>query len=589
MARRRILSAAAVIAAAALITTGCTTNEGTGETGTGGEPTKGGILKVLSNGDLDHYDPQLTAYVPTYNVMRAVVRPLVSYAANDDPDKRIELQADLAQEVPTPSEDGLTYEITLRDGITWDAPDGARQIVSGDVARGFKRLCNPVISGAQLGYFQNLIEGMDEFCTGFQSVAPEPAAMKEYVEANPISGIETPDDTTVIFHLTEAASDFPYMLSLDSTDPAPIEVLDYIPDSPEYRQNFIASGPYRIKEYSPDLKLVLERNPSWEAKSDPLRKAYIDGVEMTMGIEADAAMQELQAGSSDMLFDLSPSNANIQQLQAQGDEKLQFFSNGAVDQFLWINTVSQNNGGALSDPKVREALQYAVDKAAVVQTMGGSELAGVANGIFGPGILGYEEYDPFPTKDSKGDPEKAKELLAEAGFPDGITLKMPYRQLGIAPDIAQTLQSSMEKAGITLEITPVPPTDYYANFMTNPDNASSGAWDIAMVGWSPDWQGGAARSVFQPQFSFTGTPQTYNYVDFNSDEANELAAQALAASTPEEAGALWHEVDMAVMKDMPIVSVAYRKGRVYHSERVQDFLLYAQSQNGDWTNLWLSK
>ena len=79
--------------------------------------------------------------------------------------------------------------------------------------------------------------------------------------------------------------------------------------------------------------------------------------------------------------------------------------------------------------------------------------------------------------------------------------------------------------------------------MTNPENATSGAWDIALVGWSPDWVGGAARSVFQPQFTFDGTPQSYNYVDYNNDEANKLAAEALAASTPEEAAKLWHQVD----------------------------------------------
>lgn len=587
MARKKLLAAAASAAALSLLIAGCSSSGTTGDADAG-EAKTGGILKVLSNGDLDHYDPQLSAYVPTYNVLRAIVRPLVSYAASTDADERIQLQPDLAEAVPTPSEDGLTYEVALREGPAWDAPDGARAIVAEDVARGFKRMCNPVIASAQLSYFQNLIVGMADFCEGFAAVAPTPAAMKEYIEATPISGIQTPDEQTVVFTLTEPASDFPYMLSLDSTDPAPVEVLDYLPDSPEYRQNFIASGPYRIKEYVADAKLVLERNPAWEAESDPLRKANVDGVEMTMGVEADAAMQELQAGSSDMLFDLSPSNANIQQLKAQGDDKLQFFANGAVDQFMWMNTVSDNNGGALRDPKVREALQYAIDKAAVVQTMGGDELAGVTNGIFGPGIVGYEESDPFPTDGSKGDPEKAKKLLSEAGFPDGITLKFPYRQVGLQPDIAQTIQSSLAKAGITAELTPVQATDYYANFMTNRDNAATGAWDIALVGWSPDWQGGAARSVFQPQFSFSGTPQTYNYVDFDSEEANALAAQALAAGTPEEAASLWHDVDVAVMKDTPIVSIAYRKVRVYHSDRVQDFAVYAQSQNGDWTNLWLN-
>jgi peptide/nickel transport system substrate-binding protein len=260
--------------------------------------------------------------------------------------------------------------------------------------------------------------------------------------------------------------------------------------------------------------------------------------------------------------------------------------NGGIDQFLWFNTKTDNNGGALKELQVRQALQYAIDKPAVVQVMGGEDIATVTNGIFGPGINGHEPFSLFGDESGKADPEKAKELLAEAGVTD-LTLKFPYRNLGTQPDIAQTVQASLEAAGIAVELFPVPPTDYYANFMTNRENASNGEWDIALVGWSPDWVGGAARSVFQPQFTFDGTPQTYNYVDYNNDEANRLAAEALAAATPEEAGELWHQVDRTVMEDSPIVSIVARKKANYHSDRVQNFQIYALAQNGDWTNIWL--
>lgn len=583
---RSLFKTAAVLGAVTVLaTSGCTATP----SASSGGPKTGGVLKVLAKGDVDHLDPQLVAYVPTYGVMRSLSRSLLSYAASNDAGERIKLQPDLATEVPTPTNNGLTYTITLRDGITWDAPGGARPIVSSDVARGIKRLCNPKISGALAGYFTDLIQGMGEFCDGFAKVAPEAAPMKSYLESTPIPGIATPDSKTVVFTLTSPASDFPSMLSLDAADPAPIEALDYIPDSPEYRKAFVSSGPYKVKDYTPDAKLVLERNPSWKADSDPLRKAYVDGIEMTMGVDGDAAMQQLQAGSADMLFDLTPSSTNIQQLKAQNDKNLSTIENGGIDQFMWMNTKSSNNGGALQKLEVRQALQYAVDKAAVVQSMGGTQLAGVTNGIFGSGILGYESYDPYPTDGSKGDPEKAKALLAKAGYPNGLTLKMPYRNVGSQPNIAQTVQASLQKAGITVEMTPVPPTDYYANFMTNRDNAATGKWDIALVGWSPDWQGGAARSVFQPQFTFNGTPQTYNYVDYNSDKANELAKQALNAPNADEQGKLWHQVDQAVMADSPIVSIAYRLKTNYHSSRVGGFATYAQSQNGDWTNVYLTK
>lgn len=580
---------AVVLATAAVFSTVACSATGAGGGDAQGEPVTGGTLKVLANGDVDRLDPQLTAYVPVAGVMRAISRSLVSYPTSNDADKRIVPEGDLAEALPEESNDGLTYTLKLRDGITWGAPDGARDIVADDVARGIKRLCNPHISGAMLGYYQELIEGMDAFCNDFQAVAPEAEAMKAYIEGNDISGVKALDEKTVEFTLTEPASDFVYMLSLSAADPAPIEALSYLPDSPEYRNNFVSSGPYAVASHTPDAELKLVRNEAWDPKSDTLRKAYVDEIVMTMGVEGDAAMQQLQAGSADMLFDLRPSPANIEQLKAKNDTKLSTMANGGVDQFMWLNNISENNNGALKDIKVRQAIQYAIDKAAVVQTMGGEDLATVNNGIFGPGILGYEEYDPYPTKGSKGDPEKSKALLAEAGYPDGITLKFPYRNAGTQPDIAQTVQASLEKAGFTVELSPVPPTDYYANYMSNHENAKSGEWDIAMVGWSPDWQGGAARSVFQPQFVFTGTPQTYNYLDYNNEKANALAKEALTAATPEESAKKWHEVDQAVLEDAVILGVASTLKANYHSERIGGFAPYAMSQNGDWVNVWIKQ
>ncbi len=587
MTRKLLYTTTALAAAAALALSGCSTSGGAAG-GDAGEPQTGGTLKVLANGDVDRIDPQLTAYVPVNNVVRVLTRSVLSYVSSNDTEERIQLTGDLAEEVPTPSEDGLTYEIKLREGSTWDAPDGSRAIVSEDFERGIKRICNPHIGAALGGYFINLIEGMPEFCDGFATVAPEPAAMKEYIEQNDISGIETPDEKTVVFKLTEPASDFTSMLSLPTANPAPIEALDYLPDSPEYRANFVSSGPYKIAEHTPDVKLKLVRNESWKAESDPLRKAYVDEIEMTMGVEGDAAMQQLQAGSADVLFDIQPSPANIQQLVAANDSKFTTMENGGIDQFMWINTKTSNNNSALQKLEVRQALQYAIDKPAVQQVMGGADIATVTNGIFGPGINGFKPFSQFGDESGKADTEKAKALLAEAGVTD-LTLKFPYRNLGTQPDIAQTVQASLEAAGIKVELFPVPPTDYYANFMTNPENASNGEWDIALVGWSPDWVGGAARSVFQPQFTFDGTPQAYNYVDYNNEEANALAAEALAAATPEEAADLWNQVDQTVMADSPIVSIVARKKANYHSDRVQNFEIYALAQNGDWANVWLNK
>lgn len=549
---------------------------------------KGGTLKIVGTADLDHFDPTSAGLVTTYNFLRATQRTLISYDASADPKEQIAPKADLVTEIPEPTDGGLTYTFTLRDGVAWNTPGGPRAITSADFERGMKRMCNPALGSTALTYYVNLIDGMATFCDGFAKVEPTVDAMKAYLEGNDIKGIETPDDKTIVIHLTEQAGDFVYMLSLATASPAPVEVLDYMPDGPEYRANYIASGPYTPTDYVPDSSLKLSRNPAWTAESDPLRAAWVDDIEITFGMQPDAAIQQLQAGDADMVYDVVIPPAILQMLVATGDEKLSTMSVGRTA-FIFINTTSDNNKGALKDLKVRQALNYAIDKAAIVQQMGGSMVAAPQNGIFGPGVLGYHEFAPYPSPDSKGDVEKAKALLAEAGYPDGITLKMPFRNQNDEPAIAQIIQASMAKAGIKLELTPVAPADYYSKFMTNTENTKNGTWDIAPVGWSPDWVGGAARSVFQPQFTFDGRHQTYNYTDYNNPKANEIAKQAIGATSPEEAGKLWGEVDELVMADAPVVPFISQNLVLYHGPGVQNFLPYAIGGQGDWTNVWIER
>jgi peptide/nickel transport system substrate-binding protein len=554
-----------------------------------GDPQKGGALRVLATADVDHFDPSSTGSAPALSFHRAVTRQLISFASSTDEKVRIVPVGDLAEAVPQLSADGLTYTFKLRKGVAWNTPGGARALTAQDFERGIKRMCNPALGSFALSYFVDLISGMSDFCTGFSKVEPSVQAMKAYIESKDISGIETPDDQTIVIHLTQQAGDFIYMLTLPAASPAPVEVLEFMPDGPDYRSNFVSSGPYTVESYTPDSSLRLVRNPAWDSASDPLRGGYVDSIDVSMGMQPDAAMQQLQSNDGDVTYDINVPAANLQMFTATGDEKLTTVSNGFTN-YLAINTVSANNNSALQNLKVREALQYAIDKAAIVQQMGGSSVAQPLNGIFAPSILGYHNFDLYPTPEGKGDPEKAKALLAEAGYADNLKIKMPFRNQYPDSSVAQTIQASLKRAGIEVEMVPVTATDFYSKYMINRDNTRSGGWDIAPVGWSPDWAGGAARSVFQALFTFDGvTPQTYNYINYNNPSANELAKKAYAATSADQVAALWNQVDELIMKDAVVVPYTAIKLVLYHSASVENFLPYAPSGRGDWTNIWLNR
>jgi peptide/nickel transport system substrate-binding protein len=140
-------------------------------------------------------------------------------------------------------------------------------------------------------------------------------------------------------------------------------------------------------------------------------------------------------------------------------------------------------------------------------------------------------------------------------------------------------------AGITVELVPIPSSDYYPNFMMVKDNAVNGEWDLALCGWSPDWAGGAARSVFQPQFQYLGIDQSYNYTNYNNDAANAAMAEALAAPDAASAEQYWIAVNDAVMADPPVIPLYSRLVANVFGPDVVNYQVFVLGQNADWSNV----
>ena len=384
MKKSRITCVAAMVAIAAMTLSGC---GGSGDSSSG-EAKTGGTIKLVGTDDIDHLDPTGSSLVNTYTFQRAISRQLISYKASNDAKEQVEAQPDLAESLPEVFSDGLTYTFKLRKDVMWST-EKPRAITSKDVANGFKKVCNPLLPAASATYY-NAIEGMTEYCAAYDTKNPSAENIKKHILNDNVSGITTPDDNTIVFKLKENASDFIYMVSLDNVSPVPEEALDYEPDSPEYRAHYISSGPYTVDEYKADSHLYLKRNPNWKKSSDPLRAANADRIEFTFGVSADNAIQQVSNGDADGLWGMNVPAAQWSTLKATNGDDMSTFAQGGTN-FLWFNTLTSNNSGALKKTEVRQALQYAVDKAAFVQKLGGSELAEPAIGIFGRGVVGFNE------------------------------------------------------------------------------------------------------------------------------------------------------------------------------------------------------
>lgn len=586
--KRRGLTTVALAATFALTAAACGGSDGGSETpGTGGEGDlkKGGTLKLLGAGDIDHMDPAAAYYQVSYTLLRAISRQLVSYPVSADLEKSNTPTPDLATEAAEPTNDGKTYEYTIKEGAQWDTTP-PRQITGADAARGFKRLCNPVQPTGAIGYFVGVIEGMKEFCDPFAKVPATPAAIKDYVEKNEISGIKH-EGNKITINLVQPAGDFPNILALPFSSPAPIEFLDTLPDSPQFRQKFVSSGPYKITKYTAEKNIELTRNPAWKAETDDLRKAYVDNISIVQGSDEAPVQQQLEAGTADMAWDTGVPTAVIPALQAKKDPNLQLVGGGRLD-YVTINSLSPNQGGALKKLEVRQAINYAVNKKALIQVLGGPTLFEPTGNVLTPPITGYKKLDLYPTPDSAGDPAKAKELLAKAGYPNGIDLVYLHRNKGKSPALAATMQAELAKAGIRLKLKATTPADFYTQFLQKPSVTKAGTWDLALPGWSPDWSGNAARSFFVPLLDGRQCGEgSTNYNCYNSDAVNKLIDSALAESDVDKAAELWAQADELTMKDAPWVPISVGKSARYHGKRVKNHTIFLFTDNGDITNVAL--
>ena len=162
MPNRRPLALASLVAALALLLAACggQTSGGTSAAGAG-SPQTGGTLKLLGSSDVDHLDTASAYYVATYTLERAFTRQLFSYPASTDTTTADTPVADVAAEVPTQanggvSADGRTWTIHLRPGVRWNTSP-AREVTAQDFARGLERLCNPVSPVGAPGYYENTV------------------------------------------------------------------------------------------------------------------------------------------------------------------------------------------------------------------------------------------------------------------------------------------------------------------------------------------------------------------------------------------------------------------------------------------------
>ena len=510
-------------------------------------PKTGGTLTVLGTSDVDNaLDPNVGYYTLDYVAYQMYERNLYTYPSIHG--QTFTLVPDLATAQPSVSDGGLKYSVTLRQGAMWNTSP-PRQVTAADVIRGVKRSCNPTYPFGGQPDFSDILVGYTTFCNNFAKVSStSAAAQKQFIDNNQISGVTVDPNNplTVVFTLSKPAYYFPGVLNLAPFNAVPEEILNYLPDSADLSQHTYSDGPYQVQSYVPNKSIVFVRNPAWQQSSDPVRHAYVNQIDVSETGNEQGIYQQIitNTPSADMLWDIGIPPTVVPGLIASKNPNLSLQTEGATNPYIIFNTISKNNGGALANTMVRQAISYALSRTELIQNHGGPDIAPPLTHLIAAGTGGNTpNFDDYPY-----DPAKAKQLLAQAGHPH-LTLKLLYRPQNItAQKDFQTIQANLTAVGITVTGVPASNADFYGKYLVPGTAAKQSVWDLAEAGWGPDWYPTGGKSYFLPILNGTELPPaSSNFGFFNDPQLNTLMQNALAAPNEKAADSIWHQADVEAM------------------------------------------
>jgi peptide/nickel transport system substrate-binding protein len=587
--KRVVALTAAVLAAVGLAACSSSSTTSSPSAASTQTPVMGGTLHIVAASGPAHLDTVPSYYTTDYQLTHAFTRQLLNYPSYPYTSTSSSgwildttPAADMATAVPTTANGGITnggktYTFHIKQGVDWNTTP-PRQVTSQDFLREFKAFFNPVMPVGNPVYYNSTIVGMQAYDNAetayFASKANAPTAtnIANFQNTHNITGISTPDSSTIVFNLMAPYSDFLYMMAMPFTSARPVEYDSYVPNSPQLDTHTISDGPYQISSYVAGKSITLVRNPAWKQSTDPLRHDYVNEIVDTLGVtSAQTQLSDLQAGSQDVIDSDTPINpSSIPSLVASKVPNFVIWPDPDLFPYLAFNLRSPDANGAAGKLLVRQAIEYGLDKAAVVKAIGGPDVAQVTNTIIPPGNVGYVPYNLYPSAGSQGNVAMCKSDLAKAGYPNGVTLTYVYPNDSSDTRMFTAIQASLASCGITLTGKPQPGSEWVVFLGNAPSNNKPGQWDVGQAIWFPDWFGNNGRTVVQALFAGPNCVlNTVNYGCYNNPTVNSLITQAENAPSLTAAGTYWHQADMQIMSDAVIVPIMSQDIAVYSSARVR--------------------
>jgi peptide/nickel transport system substrate-binding protein len=493
---------------------------------------QGGTLSVLNQGGITHLDPARLYTSGGGNIPSLLFRTLTT--RNRQPGEAGAKPApDLATDLGTPSDGAKTWTYRLRDDVFFE--DGT-PITAADVKYGIERSFAPELPGGA-PYLRDWLQD----AAGYQGPYKQPEGIK---------AIETPDERTIVFKLSKPEGDFPFLATATQFAPVP-KAKD---KGVGYEAHPVSSGPYMVESYEPKKSLKLVRNPHWSARSDTLRYACPDRIDVTAGLDSAVINQRLISEPNAVTTDAVVGPEQLAQLGNGGPlDKQVARGEFPATYYLAFNTKK----APFDNPKVREALSYAINRTSVVNALGGSTVVGASTTFLPPQkALGYQPYDYFPAGDT-GDPVKAKAALAEAGV-SNLTIELAHSNAddaGYGPKVAAAVQEAFKQAGVTVKLAAIDDATY--RDVTGKPATEPGA---SLQYWGADWPSGGPFliPIFDGRQIITAGGN-FNLAQYDDPQVNAEIDAINALTDQSSAQQRWGALDAKIGKLALTIPLAHEK------------------------------
>ena len=481
----------------------------------------GGTLLVLREKEIAHLDPQ--RIYSFAGLMNAQLYTRTLTAFTDEGQGDVTLVGDLATSAGTDvNKDCTVWEFTIKDGVKFE--DG-RAITSKEIAYGIARSFNPDLSGGPT-YLQEWLADTPQYDTAWDFQANQTSMPP---------GLTTPDAKTLRFEFNRPHCDLPFAASLPYTAPLPADKDTGI----DLDKRPFSSGPYKFAANTAGVEFELDRNTHWDPKTDPIRHQYPDKIVWSFGAAPDASANRIISDDGDDHAALGWNGVPAALVsRVASDTSLE-------SRTLLSPTPSANrltiNVKRVTDLKVRQALNYAIDRSGLIKSVGGATKASPITTLMPPGTLGYRKYDAYPAGAS-GDLAKAKELLGGA---------TPSLVLGVADSGTSTstqLKANLERAGFKITVKTIP-----ADEMLDEVGKQDNPWDLYVSNWAADWPSGAA--ILPVLYDGRTIKDTNNSnVSYVNDEAISADFDRVLALSPTMQAEEWGKLDERIMvENAPVV------------------------------------